>query len=179
MHAVVVRVTINDFEPAVAALREQVIPRVTQVPGFVAGYWLAPDGQNYEVNVQLRQGERLTRNWFNKGLHVNQQEGGSAGCLTSAPGKDDLRYAPQYGDLAPGRIGNGTLVYDVPLASGDFRAEALTAENLASRSDDRRAPALHLRQPDHQRHAEHVAGMDMGQIHRPALRIREDPVDIR
>ena len=39
MHAVVVRVTINDFEPAVAALREQVIPRVTQVPGFVAGYW--------------------------------------------------------------------------------------------------------------------------------------------
>ena len=27
--------------------------------------------QGYEVNIQLRRGERLTRNWFNKGLHVN------------------------------------------------------------------------------------------------------------
>jgi len=30
----------------------------------------------YELNVQLRVGERLTRNWFNKGLHVNMLEGG-------------------------------------------------------------------------------------------------------
>jgi hypothetical protein len=39
MHAVVVKVTINDSEPAEAALREQVVPRVSQAPGFVAGYW--------------------------------------------------------------------------------------------------------------------------------------------
>jgi 4-diphosphocytidyl-2C-methyl-D-erythritol kinase len=39
MHAVVVRVTINDTEAAEAALREQVVPRVSQAPGFVAGYW--------------------------------------------------------------------------------------------------------------------------------------------
>ena len=39
MHAVVVRVTIEDFDAAVAALREQVVPRVKQVPGFVTGYW--------------------------------------------------------------------------------------------------------------------------------------------
>jgi len=39
MHAVVVRVTINDQEAAERALREQVVPGVSQAPGFVAGYW--------------------------------------------------------------------------------------------------------------------------------------------
>jgi hypothetical protein len=39
MHAVVVRVTVKDREPAEKALREQVVPRVSQAPGFVAGYW--------------------------------------------------------------------------------------------------------------------------------------------
>jgi hypothetical protein len=39
MHAVVVNVTISDEEGSMAALREQVVPRISQVPGFVAGYW--------------------------------------------------------------------------------------------------------------------------------------------
>ena len=39
MHAVVVRVTINDREAAEKALREEVVPRVSQAPGFVTGYW--------------------------------------------------------------------------------------------------------------------------------------------
>ena len=39
MHAVVVRVTINDPEAAERGLREQTIPRVSQAPGFVTGYW--------------------------------------------------------------------------------------------------------------------------------------------
>lgn len=39
MHAVVVKVTINDPEAAESALREQVVPGVSQSPGFVAGYW--------------------------------------------------------------------------------------------------------------------------------------------
>lgn len=43
MHAVVVRVTINDPEPAESALREQVVPGVSQAPGFVAGYWTRKD----------------------------------------------------------------------------------------------------------------------------------------
>jgi hypothetical protein len=43
MHAVVVRVTINDQEAADAALREQVVPGVSQAPGFVAGYWTRKD----------------------------------------------------------------------------------------------------------------------------------------
>jgi hypothetical protein len=40
MHAVMVRVTINDPEQATKALREEVVPRVRQAPGLVAGYWV-------------------------------------------------------------------------------------------------------------------------------------------
>jgi hypothetical protein len=39
MHAVVVKVTVSDEEPALKALREQVVPAVSQAPGFVTGYW--------------------------------------------------------------------------------------------------------------------------------------------
>lgn len=39
MHAVVVTVTISDHEAAESHLREQVVPGVSQAPGFVAGYW--------------------------------------------------------------------------------------------------------------------------------------------
>jgi hypothetical protein len=39
----VVRVTINDEEAADRALREQVVPRASQAPGFVAGYWTRKD----------------------------------------------------------------------------------------------------------------------------------------
>ena len=39
------------------------------------------------------------------------------------------------GDVAPGRIGNGVLEYDVPLAGGEFRKGALTAQNLAAQGE--------------------------------------------
>jgi hypothetical protein len=43
MHAVVVKVTIHDRAAAERALNEQLVPRVSQVPGFVAGYWTIKD----------------------------------------------------------------------------------------------------------------------------------------
>lgn len=43
MHAVVVRVNIGDPETAEQGLRDQVVPRVSQAPGFVAGYWTRSD----------------------------------------------------------------------------------------------------------------------------------------
>jgi hypothetical protein len=43
MHAVVVKVTLNDVEAAEAALQDQVVPQVSQAPGFVAGYWTRKD----------------------------------------------------------------------------------------------------------------------------------------
>ena len=39
MHAVVVRVTIKDEDAATKLLNEQVVPRVSQAPGFKTGYW--------------------------------------------------------------------------------------------------------------------------------------------
>ena len=44
LHAVFVTVKVEDLEAAQAYLREEVVPRVAQAPGFVAGYWLAPEG---------------------------------------------------------------------------------------------------------------------------------------
>lgn len=47
MHAVIIRVTIGDFEKARPSLREQVVPRAKQAPGFVHGYWTrSDDGKN-------------------------------------------------------------------------------------------------------------------------------------
>jgi hypothetical protein len=39
MHAVVVNLTITNFDAAGQALHEQLVPRVSRAPGFVAGYW--------------------------------------------------------------------------------------------------------------------------------------------
>jgi len=43
MHAVVVKVAINDAESSERTLREQVVPQVSRAPGFVAGYWTRKD----------------------------------------------------------------------------------------------------------------------------------------
>ena len=43
MHAVVVRVTINNREAAEQNLRDVVVPRVSQAPGFVHGFWTWKD----------------------------------------------------------------------------------------------------------------------------------------
>lgn len=51
MHAVVVTVTVNDEEGSVAALREQVVPRISQVPGFVAGYWTRKGDGGLSISV--------------------------------------------------------------------------------------------------------------------------------
>ena len=44
MHAAIVTVTINNPDEAVGYLKSDIVPRVKQAPGFVAGYWYG-DGQ--------------------------------------------------------------------------------------------------------------------------------------
>ena len=51
MHAVVVTVTISDHEAAESHLREQVVPGVSQAPGFVAGYWTRKDDTGLGIVV--------------------------------------------------------------------------------------------------------------------------------
>ena len=104
--------------------------------------------QGYEVNIQLREGERLTRNWFNKGLNVNGK-----GDLGSLKKHDFLANAqaftnkldPKWPDLCEARVGSGLVEYDVPLKDPAFRAAALKAENLAAGS-----PALTVQDADKQ-----------------------------
>jgi hypothetical protein len=49
MHAVVVRVTINDQAGTPEQLRSEVVPRVSQQPGFVNGYWMRKDNSGMSV----------------------------------------------------------------------------------------------------------------------------------
>ncbi len=99
----------------------------------------------YRVNIQLRPGERLVRNWFNKGLHVNMRDGAEApGCLTGQIGSGSLRYAPQFGDLAPGRVGNGTLVYQVPLKDPNCRLSFLKWENIVTAHERGSGPPVQV-----------------------------------
>ena len=51
MHAVVVKVKINDLEAADSHLREQVVPAISQAPGFVAGYWTRKDGTGLSMVI--------------------------------------------------------------------------------------------------------------------------------
>ena len=44
MHAVVVKVSIQDEEPSLKYLRDDIVPGVSQAPGFVAGYWVRLEG---------------------------------------------------------------------------------------------------------------------------------------
>jgi hypothetical protein len=51
MHAVVVKVKINDSEAADSHLRERVVPKVSQSPGFVAGYWTRKDNNGLSMII--------------------------------------------------------------------------------------------------------------------------------
>ncbi len=51
MHAVVASVTIHDREAAEKYLREQTVPGVSQVPGFVSGVWARKDDSGLSMVV--------------------------------------------------------------------------------------------------------------------------------
>ena len=51
MHAVVVRVSIADVGASEKVLREQTVPKVSQLPGFVAGYWTRKDSGGMSMVV--------------------------------------------------------------------------------------------------------------------------------
>jgi hypothetical protein len=89
----------------------------------------------YEVNIQLRPGEVLTRRWSNQGLHVNVPPDGDAPYvikLSPDDPREQLRYSRAHGDLAPGRIGNGTLAYSPTLSDPETLKLANTADNLVT-----------------------------------------------
>jgi hypothetical protein len=60
MHAIVTHVTINDAEAANKALDSEVVPRVKESPGFVAGYWVRV-AENKGVSVVAFESEDAAR----------------------------------------------------------------------------------------------------------------------
>jgi hypothetical protein len=52
MHAVHTRVTVTDREAGVKTLQDEIVPRVSAAPGFVAGHWVAlPNGKGTAIVV--------------------------------------------------------------------------------------------------------------------------------
>jgi hypothetical protein len=73
MYAVVVKVSISDFESTRKGLEEQVVPRASQSPGFVTGYWTrSDDGTNglsmavFESEDNARTAEAMIREGANR-----------------------------------------------------------------------------------------------------------------
>ena len=61
MHAIVVRVSISDFESAQKGLEEKVVPRVSQAPGFVAGYWTRSEDKSNGQSMLVFESEDAAR----------------------------------------------------------------------------------------------------------------------
>ena len=62
MHAVAVRVTINDAEQAKELLTSQVAPQVAAAPGFKAAYWTWPtDGPTNGLSLAIFDSEDNAR----------------------------------------------------------------------------------------------------------------------
>lgn len=94
----------------------------------------------YQVNLQLRKGERITRNWSNQGLHINMVDGGrgndpdamkdSSGFLRNNQAYCD-KLDPKHPNLTNGRIGNGTHEYVLPMDDSELAGgAALVYDNL-------------------------------------------------
>ena len=52
MYAALATVSITDYEHARRTLHDDVLPTITDIPGFVSGHWLAPiDGTGVEILI--------------------------------------------------------------------------------------------------------------------------------
>jgi hypothetical protein len=60
MYAVVGRSTIGDFDQARKFLREEGIPRLSQMPGFVSGHWVRL-GENTGASMVIFETEEAAR----------------------------------------------------------------------------------------------------------------------
>jgi hypothetical protein len=61
MHAVLVKVTINDGATAQKGLQEEAVPRLKGTPGFVAGYWTRSDDGGNGQSILVFESEEAAR----------------------------------------------------------------------------------------------------------------------
>ncbi|MFB3892639.1 MAG: hypothetical protein ACE15C_11520 [Phycisphaerae bacterium] len=84
----------------------------------------------YQVNVQLREGEKLTRRWYATQVATGLDRGNKKQFEKFLLGDmSALGQQKEFGDLSPGRIGNGTLEYDA-MADSRLASDAIACENL-------------------------------------------------
>jgi hypothetical protein len=79
MHAVLVSVTINNPGEALENLRDNIVPRVSQAPGFVAGYWYG-DGQSKGASTIIFDSEENAQGFVQM---VREQPGTGAATIDS------------------------------------------------------------------------------------------------
>jgi hypothetical protein len=74
MYAALVTVSITDYEHARRMLHDDVLPTVADIPGFVAGHWLAPvDGIGMEILIFETEAEaRAMAEQMPPGRQVNE-----------------------------------------------------------------------------------------------------------
>jgi hypothetical protein len=60
MHAVVVRSTLHDFDQARQFLRGEVVPGVSQAPGFVTAHWVRLD-ESHGTSMLVFESEEAAR----------------------------------------------------------------------------------------------------------------------
>jgi len=51
MHAVVVKVTVEDAEASIQELRDRVVPAISQAPGFVTGHWTRREDNGLSMTI--------------------------------------------------------------------------------------------------------------------------------
>ena len=61
MNAVVVRVTFNDVDAAEDMLHNEVVPQVTQIPGFKAGWWTRDLDKTNGMGVMIFDSEQTAQ----------------------------------------------------------------------------------------------------------------------
>ena len=89
MHAVIVTVTINDPDKAVDNLQSDIVPRVKQAPGFVAGYWYG-DGQTKGHATIVFESEENADGFVEM---VRSQEGTGAATIESVETHEVVAHA--------------------------------------------------------------------------------------
>lgn len=84
----------------------------------------------YQLNVQLREGEKITRNFYSRGIEYTNDM--TPSYYKELLSRKSLGLQGKLGDQAPARVGDGTIEWDVPLAHLD--RVALSVENIGVQS---------------------------------------------
>jgi hypothetical protein len=85
----------------------------------------------YQLNVQLRPGEKITRNFFSRGIEYTNSA--NPKYYKEILDRKLLGIQTELGDRAPGRVGDGTIEWNVPMNQLKSVALSSTPESFVLR----------------------------------------------